>query len=514
MRLIISNKKEIMLQSSNMKKKIHSVREFFKTHRLGSIVGSIVILGVLFFVFKGHSNKNLSLIEIKKEDLKQTILATGQVTSTTELDLSFSSTGIVSRLNVVVGSKVAKGQVLAMIDNGDEYAALKTAEAKYQKVVSGSSNEEVAVAQAQLDSAKANLANAQKTQETLVSNARRALLNTDLAPISSENSTGSAPSVTGIYTGSEEGSYTITPQSSGSTGYFTFTGIESGTGNISTTAPVALGTKGLYIQFPANYSTSTWTVALPNKKSSSYLADYNAYLNAEKNRDSAISEGEAKVNEAQANLNLKKAAARPADVSAAEAEVEQARATYAKTLLVAPTSGTVTHVDTKVGERADASKGVITLENISDLYVEAKINETSIAKVILDQPVAMTLDAFGPDVLFTGNVIHIDPSATTEDGVVNYLIKTSITDPTGLHIVRPGMNANMLITAWDHSGVLTAPKAAVLTAPDGTYYVNKVIDPKKGKTSKVKVNIGMLGDGNMLEITSGLTEGDNIALDK
>jgi RND family efflux transporter MFP subunit len=500
-----------------MKKKLHSVRDFFKNRRKLVISGVAVLLLVLFLVFKHQGSNNLQLVQAKMEDLKQTILATGQVTSTTELDLSFSSAGIITKLPVAVGAKVSKGQVLAMIQNGDEYAALKSAQANLQKVLAGSSSEEVAVAEASLKSAKTNLSNTQKTQDTLVSNASRALLNTDLTPVLGDGTSGTAPTVTGTYTGMEEGSYFIVPQSSGGTPYFTYTGLESGTASISTSAPVALGTKGLFIQFPTNYGASTgntWTIALPNKKSSHYLADYNSLQNAEKNRDSAISEAEAKVEEAEANLNLKKAAARPADVAAAEAEVEQAQATYSKTLLVAPTSGTITHVESKVGERADVAKSILTLENVSDLYVEANINETSIAKVLLDQPVLMTLDAFGPEVTFTGTVIHIDPSATTEDGVVNYLIKTSILDPSGLHIIRPGMNANITITAWDHPKVVSVPKAAVFTDADGSSYVNLVTDLKRGKTKKQKIILGALGDGNMLEVVNGLNDGDSVALNK
>ncbi len=84
----------------------------------------------------------------------------------------------------------------------------------------------------------------------------------------------------------------------------------------------------------------------------------------------------------------------------------------------------------------------------------------------------MTLDAFGPDTVFTGKVIHIDPSATTTDGIANYQIKASVEKPICEEgkecpklVVRPGMNANITITAWD--GYLDdPPDEVVLTMED------------------------------------------------
>ncbi len=497
-----------------MKKKISALAAYYRAHPKRFWVSGILIVIVLLVTLTHHSASPVTIVRVQAADLKQTVLATGQVTSQTDLDLSFSSSGVIARLPVSVGDKVSSGQLLAALDNRNEYASLKSAQANYQKVVAGSSNEEVAVAEASLKSAKSSLASANAVQDTLVASAHRALLNTDLTPALTAGSQGTAPTVSGTYGGDAEGSYVITPHLTGSTGYFTYTGVEEGTGTISTTTPKPLGTKGLYIQFASDYVTylnDVWTVYLPNTSSSHYLADYNAYQNALKTHDSTIAAAQAQVDEAQANLDLKKAAARPADLAVAQAAVDAAQATYDKTLILAPASGTITHVDTKIGERADAQKEVVVLENVTDLYVEADINETSIAKVALGQSVSMTLDAFGPGVVFTGTVVHIDPSATTSDGVVNYKIKVSISDPTGLHQIRPGMNANMTITAWDHANVVAVPKAALITKGDGAY-VNFVTDEKKGKYTPRKIETGQTGDGELVEVTSGLSSGDAIAV--
>ncbi len=508
-----------------MKTKFDSLKAYYQSHPKRFWVLGVAVLLVVAYAILHKPASTVTIVPVARMDLKSTVLATGQVVSATDLSLSFSASGIIRTLPVSVGQKVYSGQVLATLDNGNEYAALKAAEARYQKVVDGTSNQDVAVAAASLASAQTSLTNTKRLQDTLVQNAYRALLNADLAPVLDSGVSGATPVVTGTYTGSSEGSYEVTMYTSGTGGYFGWSGIETGSGQISTASPVPLGTKGLFIQFPANTDSivgNTWSVLLPNTKSASYLSVYNAYQNALKNRESAVATAEAGVVQAQADLDLKKAPARTADLAVAAADVAAAQATYEKTVLRAPAAGTVVHVDSKIGERADVAKEIVVIQDVGNLYVKADINETNIAKIALGQPVAMTLDAFGPEMIFTGSVIHIDPSSTTKDGVANYQIKASIKNPKcdDLAIcvdlvkdtVRPGMNANMTITAWDKPNIIAIPKAAVTTDLRGVSTVNFVTDEKREKFDAREITLGMLGDGNLVEVVSGLTEGQKIAI--
>lgn len=481
-----------------MKNTFQKIKEYYDVHpKRFWILGGAVVVVVLYFIFH-TAPSSVTVVPVVQGDLKQTVLATGQVTAQTDLNLSFSASGLVQSIPVSVGDAVSKGQILAMLGNSNEYAALSLAKANYQKVADGSSNEEIAVAQVSLDNTK-------KVQNTLVENAYRALLNNDLTPTRSGGFTGTTPTVTGAYSGTTEGVYQISTYATNGGMYFSFSGIENGGGQASITKPVPLGTKGLYIQFDSdNLNTQNiWTVSLPNTSSTSYLTAYNAYQNALKDRDSVIAS-------AEANLNLKKASARPADLAAAQASIDQAQAVYENTILRAPASGTVTRIDVKMGERADTQKLAVVVQDVKNLHVEANINETNIAKVALGQQVLMTLDAFGPDTTFSGTVIAIDPSSTTDDGVVNYKIKGDI-DNAIVHGVRPGMNANMTILAWVRPNVLSIPKAAILVRDDGSY-VRIVTDERKKKFEDRKVTTGSLGDGNMIEVTSGLSVGDKVVV--
>ena len=500
-----------------MKNKLTSFANYYKAHPKRFWVLGIIIVLALIFTLTGKSDSSVTIVAVEATDLRQTVLATGQVTSQTDLALSFSSSGLVDTLSATVGRKVFKGQVLATLENGNEYAALKSAQARYQKVAEGASTEEVRVAETSLASAKTSLANTKKVQDTLVENAHRALLNADTTPVLSNGKIGTKPTVTGTYIGVVEGVYDITFSLTGTGANFHYSGIESGSGEVSTTNPSALGTKGLFIQFASDYSSNsinTWSVLLPNTNSANYLSVYNAYQNALKNRDSAIASALDLVAEREASLDLKKAVARPADLSVAQADVLSAQATYEKTVLRAPANGTVVRVDTKIGERVDTQKSVVVIQDVGALYVEADINEANIAKVAVGQPVVMTLDAFGPETKFTGAVVHVDPSSTTIDGIANYRIKVSIKDESGLRTIRPGMNVNMIITAWEKPGVIAVPKAAVTTETGGISTVNIVTSEKKSKTEVRTVTLGAVGDGNLVEVISGLSVGEKIGITK
>jgi HlyD family secretion protein len=512
--------------------KIKNVWESFsgwiREHKKTSIALGIVLVLIIYFIAtRGSAPANVVTDTVVRRELRSTVLATGDVTSTTDLDLSFASSGTVSGVKVKVGDKVYKGDVLATLSNQSQYGAVtqaqgsvKSAQAALDKLIEGATNEEVAVAQTALSSAQVSLSNTKLQQATLVSNARTAVLNAGLqikpAPGSSSTPTYT-PTLSGTYTGTDQGQYTITTHG-GSGAYFTYSGLDSGTAlsNVSTAVP--LGTHGLFLTFPTGFSTMSdtqWVVTIPNTESPSYLTAQNAYNNAVDTQTSAIASAQASVDTAQANLNLKKASARGADVEAAQANVlsaqgqlQTAQAAYNNTIITAPADGTITAVDIKVGELASAQKEVLILQDVSHLYLEANINEADISSVVLGQPVEVTFDAFGPDKKYAATISHIDPASTVVSGVVNYKIEAEIQgDVTG---VLPGMTANMTIVTKDKAAVLVVPTRAILDGKNGKV-VRVITDAKKKTYSETPVTLGIQGDDGT-EILSGLSEGQTIVV--
>jgi RND family efflux transporter MFP subunit len=290
-------------------------------------------------------------------------------------------------------------------------------------------------------------------------------------------------------------------------------------GFVNTTNPQRLGDSGLYILFPSttNLAGANFVIEIPNKKASDYLTNENAYNSALKTRESALASTQSLVSQREAELALKVASARPSEIALGEAEVLSAKASlasavanYEDTIIRAPEDGTITAVNIKYGEIVDVSKPAIVLEDISNLYVEALINEANIKNISLEQKVKVTFDALGKENIFNGKVSHIDPSSVASDGVVNYKIKVFLenNDPN----IRPGMNAEIVITTFEKEGVLSIPETSLIKKENGSIAVNKITNLKKEKYQEVEVSTGNIGDGNMIEITYGITKEDKIVL--
>lgn len=493
-----------------------------KRVKLGVILG-VVIAGLIIKNILGPED-GVVLEQVKQQTLLRTVVASGTVVSATDLSLGFEVSDVVRDIRVIVGQKVKKGDILVTLNSSEERAAvtsargaLLSAEARYQKVLDGSSNEEIALAQVNLQNAVRDLAQTQRVQDTLVENARRKLFSDGLI---AESTTGvtvtNTPTISGTYTG-EQGEYTITISSIGSD-FVAIGGIETGTAKISTTSAQPFGTKGLSLLFPPGSSSGqggNWKVRIPNMTGASYVTNLNAYTQAKDARDAAVAAAEALVATRTAELNLKRATARQADVDAAladvisaQAGVESAQARLEKKILRAPADGTITRVDVKIGELTTPQKEIVVLQDVGNLYLEANVGEGNISTIALGQSVAVTYDAF-PGTKYTATISSIDPAATQEGTIINYKIKALITE---VDLIKPGMTANMAIVTAEKPGVLTIPARVITKREDGVSQVEKVVTTrgKRYKTQLVTVTTGLKGDGDMLEVTSGLSAGEQV----
>lgn len=489
---------------------------------------AIILLVVGFLGYRIFKPKNpaanIQTDTVKKQNLQQTVLSTGQVVSSTDLDLSFKVSGVVQQVNVKEGDKVKQGDVLATLDQTDALAsltsargALAQAQAGYDKVIAGASSQDIAVAQVTLDNAQNTLDATKQQQQVLVANAYSALLNSGLAAIPNTANTGSVTiTVSGTYTGNNQGIYKISIYTTGSGLYYQYSGLETGSGSISAAAtPLPLGTKGLFISFSSTSvpDSNSWTISIPNTQASTYVTNYNAYQAAIQAQTTAVAAAQDAVTAAQAALDLKKAQARPADVAAAQAQilsaqgqVQAAQATLENTIIRAPAAGTITSVDVKVGEQATGLKEAMVLQDVGDLHAEAQVSEADIAHVQVGQSVDYTFDALGSDRHFSGSVQTINPASTLVSGVVNYKVTASLDNVPD---IKPGMTANMTILVAKKDNALAVPQQAIISQ-NGKEYVRVIDDAKKKTYHQVEVQTGLEGDGGVTEITSGLQVGQEI----
>ena len=251
------------------KNKILWVKNLFKKKRAWAIL--IIAIIFLVFLFKPSApSESVVLDTVKYIDLKQTVLATGQVTSSTDLSLSFNTSGTVKSLRVKVGDVVKKGDILATIDQGSVLGsltsargALAAAEARLKRI---QENEEVALAQVNLDQTKS-------IQGTLVKNAYHKLLNSTIEAVADYGEDNyTAPVISGSYRLEKEGdiilnTYSERYSSGADITRFKTYGLVDTIGTISVSSPQPIGNSGLYVSFPedTDLNVSKWIISIPNK---------------------------------------------------------------------------------------------------------------------------------------------------------------------------------------------------------------------------------------------------------
>ncbi|MFD1612722.1 HlyD family efflux transporter periplasmic adaptor subunit [Sphingomonas tabacisoli] len=92
------------------------------------------------------------------------------------------------------------------------------------------------------------------------------------------------------------------------------------------------------------------------------------------------------------------------DVAAARAKLDQARLDLARTVIRAPVDGVVTNRQVQIGQRIAAGSAVMTVVPVNRVYVDANFKEGQLARVRPGQPVELTSDLYGEDVVYHGRV--------------------------------------------------------------------------------------------------------------
>ena len=457
-------------------------------HRKKTIFGVIAVIIVLLIILGGSkSGAPVNPYTVATQNIVDQVMLSGRTESISSVNLGFADGGRVSRVFVTEGQKVSKNQVLAELEMGDLTAQL-------------------ASARAELAIARANMNNVNLQQDAQVETAKRALYGSLEAYPVDVYSTATAPKIYGSYSGNQEGSYDLSIYAStGSTGAsIQYSGLESGVAPVTVDNRVALGTKGLYIQFPSalDYVNTKWIIPVPNNRSSSYATLKNAYDTAIAARNVALG------NAGNDNVLLQ------ARVDQAQASVSQIYSAITRRKIVAPFAGTISSVGLKTGESTigiskDTSPGVSMLA--TDQYkVVIKIPELDVARISPNTPVSINLDAYGPDVNFTGILTTINPAETIVDGVPVYEGTVLFTNKD--ERIRSGMTATVTIKIGEKNGVLAIPGNYIREDKVARkFFVNVVNQSDEKKTDEREVKEGIRGSDGMTEITSGLTAGEIVS---
>jgi RND family efflux transporter MFP subunit len=208
------------------------------------------------------------------------------------------------------------------------------------------------------------------------------------------------------------------------------------------------------------------------------------------------------------------------DVQLAESDVELDQLDVAvaqdrlhDTKVESPMDGVVTARNVQTGQiiasgvsNVGGGTTVLTLSDMSRIFVLASVDESDIGKVKTGQNVIVTADAY-PGKRFDAEVVRICAKGANVSNVVTFEVKLELTGENK-SLLRPEMTANVDIDTASKKAALCVPVEAVVRQAGKS--VVTVIKPDGG-TEERTVETGICDLMN-IEITKGLKEGDKVML--
>lgn len=170
----------------------------------------------------------------------------------------------------------------------------------------------------------------------------------------------------------------------------------------------------------------------------------------------------------------------------------------------APLSGKITEMTAVAGEyRNDLSSPVITIADLSSVWVSADVPESSIRLVKVAERFDVSLAAF-PGEVFQSRVARIADSVDPDTRTIE--VWAELTNPQGR--LRPEMFGEVRHIESFHR-VPAVPATAVIQAQNRTIVYRET---EKGKFQQTEVMVGKRS-GNLIPVVNGLKPGNRVVVD-
>jgi HlyD family secretion protein len=183
---------------------------------------------------------------------------------------------------------------------------------------------------------------------------------------------------------------------------------------------------------------------------------------------SAIEDSRKQLQLAESDLIIAQAQIKNAEAAlqTRQSSLEQARIDLSRTQIRSPIDGIVISRSVDLGQTVAASLQAPVLfkiaQDLSQIQIEAKVDEADIGAVEADDPATFTVDAF-PDQTFPGRVAQVRLAPTTTQNVVTYSVMVQAENPR--QMLLPGMTANVRIITDRRDDVLRVPNDAARWQP-------------------------------------------------
>lgn len=552
----------------------------------------VIVLVVSFVTAKMRATNTSDQTEYKVAvvqigPVKKTVSATGTLQPWSTVDIKSKAGGRVNALLVDVGSVVKKGQVIAKIDPADTLLGVNTAQAQINGAIAHAQQAQTTY-QLQLQQGQIAIANARAALDAAM--ASRASVVAQYA--SAKGQAAAQPAQTAAAIAQARANYNAAlkdrqalnatnPQdlAAAKAAYDQAVANEKNT-KASLTRQATLVQKGYVAQqdvdtAQAAYAVNAATVESAREKMKTISAQQQAGVQS---ADAKVAQAKAALDSARANrvdVATKRASAQQAAASLqqANAQVQEAQAaltqaqanlanntikrddiaysnsviksnqasltnaetTLAQTTVRSPSNGVVLSKAVSQGTYItsgqslnSAGSTIVTLGDITRMYVQATVDETDLANINEGQDVEVDFDAY-PGIPFDGKVARIEPLAVVNQNVTQFNVRVEIdnSSPT-FRLLKPGMNATCNFLVGQKDNVVAVPGAAIQTDDNGSYVLiakggkTAPADPTSGlpadpgtlvgvKTQHRAIETGLEGD-DATEVTNGLKPGDRIVV--
>jgi len=531
------------------------VWKYTRKHKIKSSIALIIVLVAGYFGYNYFFNKTSGetryiLASVTNGTITTSVSGTGQVSAKEERDIKAKASGEITYLNATSGQSVSKGTLLATIDTTDAKKSiqeaeenLESAQISLQKLIGADESNPRNKQEAQEDLTKAyedgyntvstvflDLPSIMKgLEDILYGNTfntyqdnidyynfvtytydERVTQYKDSAAASYKTARASYDKNFQDYKSSNRYSDTTTVDA-----------LITQTYNTSKDIAQAIKDTINLIQFHEDtltyYNLKINSIADTHITSlSSYLSKANSDISSLFSITSTIKNDKQALEDTDSDIRTAKLT-----VTQKERSLQEAKDNLSNYYIYAPFNGIVSTLNILKGDDVSSGTTVGTIITQSKI-AEITLSESDIANIKVGNKTTLTFDAI-ENLTVDGEVTAVDSVGAASSGVVSYGLEIAFN--TDNESVKPGMSTSATIATNSKENVLTVPTTAVKSRNDGTYYVqvlNEIYDLTnranliKGVTSVTPpiikiVTVGLADDTNT-EITSGLSEGDQVVV--
>lgn len=490
------------------------------------IIIILIIIGYYFIknIFKDPT-EGFNTEKITKGIVLQEVSETGSVRATQDINLGFKSVGRVTKINVEIGDKVKKGDVLAELDSNQVSAQLQSAKAalnsannQYDKLVNGATPENIKTYQDSVDLANNDLKSTYSNASNVLNDVYTKIYNAYNIVATINNNYFNLMDQQSFKVSESKNDF---KQNMDDIKLYIDKALRSQKNSDidETISETLIDLDNIFndlkiIREQCEDGKYYFSVSSTDKTS---LDAQRAYITTASTSltslQSNIKSYKKALQKAEDSLTSVLAFARPEDVGIYKSQISQAQANVkalqsqlSDNYLFSPIDGLITEVNIKSGQIISTSQPAVKILSTDPFEIKTYIYEQDIVNVKIGDSVKIELVAF-PNKNFMGKVMIINPAETIVDNVVYY--EVTIEFPNQPEEIRSGMTADITIETNKKNNVLRVIKNAIVKI-DGKETVQVF---SNNKIEDREITTGLEGN-DYYEVTKGLSLGDTIITGK